>query len=135
MDTEVAEIFAKRVQARLDELNESTDWLGSQLGIHGSGVRTVLNQKRAVRIDTAFHWAEKLGVSPAWLLGIEAPPKMRDPSPEELALLLIEKLGVNGIRLEIIEKILKNEFTIDGWNHLKSTVDTLSSVSVEKKDN
>lgn len=69
MAREVAEIFAERVQSRLDEMDRSTDWLGERLGIDGSGVRKVLNQKRAPRIDTVARWAEKLSVPSAWLIG------------------------------------------------------------------
>lgn len=74
MSKQVAEIFAERASSRLKDLKKSTGWLGEQLGINGSGVRKVLNEKRSIGIDNLARWAQALECDPLWLMGMDGKP-------------------------------------------------------------
>lgn len=136
MSPQVAEIFAKRVEQRLKELgNKSTDWLGARLGIAGSGVRKVLGENRAPRIDSLLKWAEALEVPAAWLLGEDgSAPRTVSPSREEMVLYVLKAFDLPEDKLAAIAAILNGEAAKSGSNEdLVKRIEELSLSDEEKE--
>jgi transcriptional regulator with XRE-family HTH domain len=81
---QIAETFAERVRARLEELDWTHEDLAKRLSIKAPGVSKIIGQGRNVRIDTLVSWAKALMVSPQWLLGTEGEVPMLSLSQAKL---------------------------------------------------
>ncbi|RYZ80787.1 MAG: XRE family transcriptional regulator [Proteobacteria bacterium] len=125
-----AETFEIQVRRRLKELGWTHERLASQLGIATAGVSKTLTNGTSPRIDTLVKWAEALGVSPEYLLGLELAPRVEDPSPARLATLVLQSMGVDESRLQLISFILTADET--AVETLQSGVSALKSIGKAK---
>ena len=70
-------IFSARIRQRRRELGLTTHELGRRIYICGDTVGKYERGVMMPRLDTAFRLADALGVSFAWLVGLDALPYSR----------------------------------------------------------
>jgi transcriptional regulator with XRE-family HTH domain len=102
---QVADIFARRVGQRLEELGLTHESFAQLVGTNRTVVTKTLREGRAPRIDTLVKWASMLEVPPQWLLGAADMTVIEKPSPpptrEEKMLYVLEEMGLGGKRFEL----------------------------------
>lgn len=95
----VLESFIKRCKQRMEELKINQVDLAKRLGVPQPAVSHYLKGHRKPTSESIARYAEALECSPAFLVDTQDDiSRMRNPSPEELAAIVLEKLLPEGER-------------------------------------
>jgi transcriptional regulator with XRE-family HTH domain len=88
---EVSKTIAERIRARLKDLGWKHHDLARELGIERATVTQTL-KGRNIKVDTLLLWADKLSVTPYWLMGIDE--KSQPPPKKSLRDLKLEAIDI-----------------------------------------
>lgn len=106
----MASLFAQRVEIRLQALGWNRAKLAKELKISAPGVSMALNEGRNPQKETLAKWAAVLGVSEAWLLGLDDKPPPVDPIEEYRKDVIAALLRATPAQLNILRHSLEGVF-------------------------
>lgn len=107
-----ADLLKQRIKKRMAELKWDQADLAKALNTQQSAISRYLSGHHVPRLDFLERIAEALSVSPESLIALEGTPTpvvVREPTPEEVAVLVIDGLKIERRRADLVKMILTLE--------------------------